>query len=136
MRKQLKTISAQKLWKQLGDIPVNEDGGIKEPFFGFEIGTDREDIWRLIENNFDISIDNNSSHGVSLLLKLADIGKAEFEGPYECPFCHGQLMVDLNSILLVPNIIQKVNDNIHCMYCCEELKLVHFSKLRNEEPVS
>lgn len=33
------------LWSMLGDIPVDEDGNIEEPFMTWEVGTDREEIW-------------------------------------------------------------------------------------------
>jgi len=48
--------------------------------------------------------------------KLIDIERTEFEGPYECPFCSGHFMVDWS-------FLDQVDDIIHCMYCCEELKI-------------
>ena len=34
------------LWKQLGDIPVDDDGKIQEPFLFFPAETNREEIWK------------------------------------------------------------------------------------------
>lgn len=36
-------------WDDLGDIPVDDDGYILEPFRHFPCGTFREDIWRWFE---------------------------------------------------------------------------------------
>ena len=45
------------LWKQLGDIPVGDDGATEEPFLHFDEGTDREDIWHWFEaQNPDFSV--------------------------------------------------------------------------------
>lgn len=47
---------AEKLWEKLGNIPVNENGEIEQPFQHFEVGTDREEIWHWFEDTFDISV--------------------------------------------------------------------------------
>ncbi len=52
----IKTVARQKLWQQLGDIPVNDDGEIEEPFLDFEIGTDREEIWQWFEETFGVTL--------------------------------------------------------------------------------
>lgn len=54
------------LWAQLGNIPVNEDGCLEEPFLEFGIGTDREDVWAWFEEQRpDIKVAN--------LMGIADI---------------------------------------------------------------
>ena len=47
------------LWSQLGDIPIDEDEQIEEPFLHFPIGTEREDIWHWFEETFDIVLGDN-----------------------------------------------------------------------------
>ena len=47
---------AHELWAKLGDVPVNDDGEIEEPFLHFTEGTDREDIWYWFEDFFNISV--------------------------------------------------------------------------------
>lgn len=47
----------KKLWEDLGDIPVNDDGEIEEKFLDFEVGIDREEIWYWFEEqnpNFSV----------------------------------------------------------------------------------
>ena len=48
--------TVEELWKQLGDIPVNEDGEIEANYLRFSVGTDREDIWDWFEDFFGISV--------------------------------------------------------------------------------
>jgi len=53
--------SIAKLWKKLGDIPVDNDGCIEEPFIhlptvNFPTGTNREDIWHWFEETFGVSV--------------------------------------------------------------------------------
>lgn len=50
---------SQKLWELLGNVPVNEDDEIEEPFLHFGIGTDREEIWSWFEETFDLSVAKN-----------------------------------------------------------------------------
>lgn len=52
----LKEFDWKILWDKLGNIPVNEDEEIEEPFEHFEVGTHREEIWSWFEWFFDISI--------------------------------------------------------------------------------
>jgi len=40
----------------LGDIPTDEDDCIEEVFLQFLIGTNREDIWHWIEEEFDVTL--------------------------------------------------------------------------------
>ena len=47
---------ARKYWGRLGDIPVNEEEEIDEPFDGFEKGTDIYSIWYHVEERFNVSI--------------------------------------------------------------------------------
>lgn len=46
----------EKFWEELGDVPVDEDGRLEEPFYGFPVGTDREEVWHWIEGTFGISV--------------------------------------------------------------------------------
>jgi len=46
----------EKLWKKLGNIPVNEEEQIDEPFEDFEAGTDVHYIWDWFEEKFNISV--------------------------------------------------------------------------------
>jgi hypothetical protein len=47
---------AKKLWKKFSDVPINEDEEIDINWFGFTIGTPREDIWHWFEEEFDLSV--------------------------------------------------------------------------------
>lgn len=47
---------ARELWELLGDVPVNDNEEIDEPFNGFEKGTDVHEIWHWFEETFNISI--------------------------------------------------------------------------------
>lgn len=44
------------LWARFGDVPVNDDGKIEEPFLYFKAGTDREEIWSWFEKKFEVSV--------------------------------------------------------------------------------
>ncbi len=44
------------LWAALGGVCVDEDGHISEPFMDFKEGTDREEIWRWIEEKYDVRV--------------------------------------------------------------------------------
>lgn len=44
--------TAEELWEQLGDIPIDEDECIEEEFIGFQPGTSRYTIWRWFEDTF------------------------------------------------------------------------------------
>ena len=43
------------LW-ELGNIPVDKDGYLEEPFYQFDVGDDREMVWHWLEDKFDITI--------------------------------------------------------------------------------
>ena len=44
------------LWKDLGDVPIDEDECIDIDFKDFPKGTHREDIWHWIEEKYNVSI--------------------------------------------------------------------------------
>lgn len=53
------------IWRELGDVPVDDDGRIEEPFVLrcangmprlYDEGTDREDIWHDIEAEYRVSV--------------------------------------------------------------------------------
>ena len=44
--------SLETFWSELGDIPVNDDGIIQEPFLWWPKGTDREDIWHWFDERY------------------------------------------------------------------------------------
>jgi len=46
----------KKLWRDLGNIPIDLNENIEEPFLHFEIGTNRYDIWHWFEDEFDIRV--------------------------------------------------------------------------------
>jgi hypothetical protein len=50
----------ESVWDRLGGTPVNDDGEIDEDFvlnwYVFEKGTDREDIWHIIEEDYDVRV--------------------------------------------------------------------------------
>lgn len=50
------TIHLQRIWEDLGAIPLNNDLEIQEPFGGFPAGTSVEDIWHWIESTFDVTV--------------------------------------------------------------------------------
>ena len=41
--------------------------------------------------------------------------KCELEGPYECPYCQGHLMLDAS-------FLEQVQGDINCPYCLAALK--------------
>ena len=47
---------ARELWKELGDVPVNDDEEIDEPWNGFEKGTEIYYIWHWFEETYNCSI--------------------------------------------------------------------------------
>jgi hypothetical protein len=47
---------AKDLWKQLGNIAINDDEEIEETFLDFEVGTERSDIWTWFEEEFNLSV--------------------------------------------------------------------------------
>ena len=48
--------SPKQLWIELGDIPIDDNENIEEPFLHFPIGTFRWDIWHWFEEEFNLSI--------------------------------------------------------------------------------
>jgi len=44
------------LWKELGDVPIDENEEIEISFLDFEIGTDKFNIWHWFEETFDLSV--------------------------------------------------------------------------------
>lgn len=44
------------LWKNLGDVPVDENERIEDAFEHFPVGTFREDIWHWVESHFDVRV--------------------------------------------------------------------------------
>ena len=48
--------TAEKLWAQLGDVPIDEDECIEVEFLGFRPGTSRYEIWQWFEGAFNLSV--------------------------------------------------------------------------------
>lgn len=46
----------EQVWTALGDVPVNEDMELDEPFLNYPVGTDCMEIWHDLEDHFDLSI--------------------------------------------------------------------------------
>jgi hypothetical protein len=53
---------ARGLWDKLGNIPVNEDDEIDEPFLDFPKGTDKFEIWHWFEDTFNLSVAHDLMH--------------------------------------------------------------------------
>ncbi len=47
---------ANKAWKELVDIPIDEDENIESAFRHFPVGTNKFDIWHWFEEEFGISV--------------------------------------------------------------------------------
>ena len=47
---------ATELWQKLSNVPVDENGKIREVFQRFPIGTDRKEIHQWFEKVFDVSV--------------------------------------------------------------------------------
>lgn len=47
---------AQVLWECLGDIPIDDNDQITEPFLRFPAGTCRFDIWHWFESSFGVRV--------------------------------------------------------------------------------
>lgn len=52
----LAPITVEELWNELADIPLTEDERIDTPFYHFEQGTPRDDIWVWFEDVLDASV--------------------------------------------------------------------------------
>ena len=48
--------TAKILWEKLGDIPINDEEELDEPFMQFEKGTDRYEVWHWFEEKFNVSV--------------------------------------------------------------------------------
>lgn len=46
----------KRLWEQLGNTPVDNEGHILQPFLHFPTGTDREIIWKWFEQTYKVSV--------------------------------------------------------------------------------
>ena len=46
----------KELWDKLGDISIDSEENIEQPFLDFEVGTDRESIWSWFEDTYNISV--------------------------------------------------------------------------------
>ena len=47
----------KELWKQLGNVPTNEDGELQEPFLHFESGIEAIEVWKWFEEqNTDFKV--------------------------------------------------------------------------------
>ena len=47
---------AKVFWDMLGNVPTNEKAELDEDFFFFTIGTDNEDVWYWVEEEFNVSV--------------------------------------------------------------------------------
>ena len=48
----------EELWSLFGDVAINDDDDIIEPFLDFPIGTDRFEIWHWFEAKFNVTLGN------------------------------------------------------------------------------
>lgn len=51
-----KEIAATKIWDELGDVCIDDNECIDSEFYGYPIGTFREDIWHDIEDQLEVPI--------------------------------------------------------------------------------
>lgn len=56
LAKRTDKLSAKLLWERLGNIPIDDNENIDEPFIFFEKGTDRFEIWHWFEEHYNISV--------------------------------------------------------------------------------
>ncbi len=54
--KSLRPDLARDLWAALGDVPIDANEDIEEPFLHFEPGTNRLTIWHWFESHFDVAV--------------------------------------------------------------------------------
>ena len=47
---------AEIIWREMEDVPVDDDNRIDEDFFIWPKGTDRFEVWAEIEQLYDVSI--------------------------------------------------------------------------------
>lgn len=48
--------TAEDLWQELGNVPIDDNDNIVEDFYSFPKGTCRFDIWSWFEDVFDLSV--------------------------------------------------------------------------------
>jgi hypothetical protein len=52
----------EEIWERLGNVPINDDEEIEEDFeyngWVFDKGTDREEIWHMIEEDYGVKVYN------------------------------------------------------------------------------
>ncbi|MND11828.1 hypothetical protein D3C87_616380 [compost metagenome] len=51
-----KAEAGKAIWQALGDVPVDDNMNLMEPFFEFKAGASAEDVWHWIEQTFDVEI--------------------------------------------------------------------------------
>ena len=51
----MKQIEIEKLWQELGDIPINDNEEIELDFHLWKAGTHREDIWHWFDDQYEES---------------------------------------------------------------------------------
>lgn len=56
LAKRTDKLSAKLLWERLGNISIDDNENIDEPFIFFEKGTDRFEIWHWFEEHYNVSI--------------------------------------------------------------------------------
>lgn len=51
-------MTVKEVWEKLGEVTIDEEECIRQPFLDFPIGTHREKIWHWIEEEYNVSIVN------------------------------------------------------------------------------
>ena len=46
----------EKMWDEFGDVPINDNDEIEEPFYRWGKGTDRFEIWKWFDNNYPVGV--------------------------------------------------------------------------------
>lgn len=59
---ELQNKSAEDLWEELEDVPIDEEENIDEDFYSFTKGTSRYEIWSWFEEAFGLSVAINLMH--------------------------------------------------------------------------
>lgn len=54
--------TAEDLWEELGDIPIDDEDNIEQDFYSFPAGTSRFEIWSWFEEAFGLSVAINLMH--------------------------------------------------------------------------
>jgi DNA-directed RNA polymerase subunit RPC12/RpoP len=68
-----------------------------------------------IENDFYKTTVEGET-GPTVVLTPVSPGKCKLEGPYECPTCHGHVMLDAT-------FLDQVAEEIRCPYCGEKVRV-------------